>query len=60
MIKFKACPRCKTGDVVTASDIYGRYAMCLQCGHVADLEYQAATRAAGRLGHRASVPSEVA
>ena len=34
MILFKACPRCHTGDLSLAEDIYGKYVQCFQCGHV--------------------------
>lgn len=34
MILFKACPRCQTGDLSLAEDIYGKYLQCIQCGHV--------------------------
>lgn len=34
MIMFKACPRCQTGDLSLAVDIYGKYVQCIQCGHV--------------------------
>ena len=34
MIWFKACPRCKVGDLVLAEDIYGKYQQCFQCGHL--------------------------
>ncbi len=37
MILFKACPRC-TGDLKLESDMYGPYAQCLQCGHIADFK----------------------
>ena len=37
MLDFKACPRCK-GDVYTKQDMYGKYAECLQCGHMTDIE----------------------
>ena len=37
MLYFKACPRCR-GDMHGASDMYGPYKECLQCGHVVDLE----------------------
>ena len=36
MIKFKGCPKCQ-GDLYLASDIYGRYFNCLQCGFTKDL-----------------------
>lgn len=34
MIMFKACPRCQTGDLTLAEDIYGKYLQCIQCGHL--------------------------
>ena len=34
MILFKACPRCQTGDLSLAEDMYGKYIQCFQCGHV--------------------------
>lgn len=37
MILFKACPRC-SGDLKLGSDMYGSYAQCLQCGHMADFK----------------------
>ena len=37
MILFKACPRC-SGDLRLESDMYGPYAQCLQCGHMADFK----------------------
>jgi len=36
MMLFKACPRCG-GDVHMTSDMYGRYAECIQCGHSRDI-----------------------
>jgi len=33
LISFKACQRCKTGDVVSEADSYGAYQLCVQCGH---------------------------
>ena len=36
MIKFKGCPKCQ-GDLYLATDIYGRYFNCLQCGFTKDL-----------------------
>ena len=36
MIKFKGCPKCQ-GDLYLATDIYGRYFNCLQCGFTRDL-----------------------
>ena len=37
MLDFKACPRCR-GDVSTKQDMYGKYAECLQCGYMVDIE----------------------
>ncbi|MEE8363812.1 MAG: hypothetical protein V3S18_07065 [Dehalococcoidia bacterium] len=36
MIFFKACPRCR-GDIELASDPYGGYVKCLQCGFTRDV-----------------------
>ncbi len=36
-LNLKACPRCK-GDLYIASDMYGDYAQCVQCGYMKDLE----------------------
>ncbi len=44
MIKFKGCPRCH-GDLYLATDIYGRYFNCLQCGFTKDLPAPAARAA---------------
>ena len=38
MVSFKACPRCRNGDVIREKDIFGWYEMCLQCGFVKDLK----------------------
>ena len=35
-IYLKQCPRC-CGDIEAASDQYGRYIPCLQCGYMADI-----------------------
>ena len=35
---LKQCPRCN-GDVGIASDQYGRYMHCLQCGYMKDIEH---------------------
>ena len=32
MIFLKSCPRCK-GDMITSSDMYGKFMECLQCGY---------------------------
>lgn len=49
MIMFKACPRCRTGDVVAEGDDYGRRMDCLQCGYSRDVaEPVRALRSAGR------------
>ena len=45
MIKFKGCPKCH-GDLYLATDIYGRYFNCLQCGFTRDLP-ATAVKAAG-------------
>ena len=34
---LKACPRCR-GHMRGATDLYGAYIQCLQCGHVVYLE----------------------
>lgn len=34
MIWFKACPRCKEGDLGLVEDAYGKYKQCFQCGHL--------------------------
>jgi hypothetical protein len=34
MYKIKSCPRCHFGDVFSASDEYGAYEQCFQCGWV--------------------------
>ncbi len=34
MYKIKSCPRCHHGDVYGASDEYGSYEQCFQCGWV--------------------------
>ena len=36
MLKLKGCPRCQ-GTLNLASDMYGRYVNCLQCGFIRDL-----------------------
>jgi len=36
MLKLKGCPRCQ-GTLTLASDMYGRYVNCLQCGFTRDL-----------------------
>ena len=36
MLKFKGCPKCQ-GTLALASDMYGRYVNCLQCGFTRDL-----------------------
>ncbi len=38
MVYFKACNRCRKGDVIVESDIYGSYSQCLQCGHITNIE----------------------
>ena len=34
---LKSCPRCG-GDMTVDRDYYGIYKMCLQCGHVVDID----------------------
>ncbi len=34
MVKLKACPRCKTGDLGLDRDRYGWFWSCAQCGHL--------------------------
>lgn len=34
MYRIKGCPRCQVGDVFSASDEYGAYEQCFQCGWV--------------------------
>ena len=36
-LRLKSCIRCG-GDVVTRTDMYGKYSDCLQCGSVIDIE----------------------
>ena len=36
MLKLKGCPKCQ-GALNLASDMYGRYISCLQCGFSRDL-----------------------
>ena len=36
MLKLKGCPKCQ-GTLNLASDMYGRYVNCLQCGFTRDL-----------------------
>lgn len=48
MIKFKGCPKCR-GDLYLATDIYGRYFNCLQCGFTRDLPAVADNARASRV-----------
>lgn len=34
MYRIKSCPRCHVGDVFSATDEYGAYEQCFQCGWV--------------------------
>lgn len=34
---LKSCPRCR-GDMHSNKDIYGEYRLCLQCGHMVDID----------------------
>ena len=36
MLKLRGCPKCQ-GALQLASDMYGRYVNCLQCGFARDL-----------------------
>ena len=36
MLKLRGCPKCQ-GALHLASDMYGRYVNCLQCGFTRDL-----------------------
>lgn len=36
MLKLKGCPKCQ-GSLYLATDMYGRYINCLQCGFTKDL-----------------------
>ena len=36
MLKLKGCPKCQ-GTLYLATDMYGRYINCLQCGFTWDL-----------------------
>ena len=36
MLKLKGCPKCQ-GSLYLATDMYGRYINCLQCGFTRDL-----------------------
>ena len=36
VIYFKSCPRCSVGDLIDASDHWGAYKECLQCGYLND------------------------
>ena len=37
MLLFKSCPKCTTGDLVKARDVFGEYLECIQCGYMKDL-----------------------
>jgi hypothetical protein len=51
MMMFKACTRC-SGDVREASDMYGRYMQCVQCGHLTDLPDERLVVASANAGER--------
>lgn len=36
-IYLKSCPRCN-GDMNSNRDIYGEYRLCIQCGHMIDIQ----------------------
>ncbi len=44
VLSLKSCPRCN-GDLYAASDMYGSYAQCIQCGYMKDLEKAVASSA---------------
>jgi Zn ribbon nucleic-acid-binding protein len=37
VIRFKSCPKCKTGDLTIDRDQYGWYEYCIQCGYQSEL-----------------------
>lgn len=37
MLYFRACPRCLTGTVEHADDLYSEYLQCLMCGFMRDV-----------------------
>jgi len=37
MFLFKACPRCRRGDLIIEQEKDGRIATCLQCGYFSEL-----------------------
>jgi Zn ribbon nucleic-acid-binding protein len=37
MFLFKACPRCRRGDLIVEQEEDGRVATCLQCGYIGEL-----------------------
>ena len=43
MIWFKACPKCRVGDLYLDQDQYGEYIRCFQCGYNQDLPNKAVT-----------------
>ncbi len=36
-IKYKGCPKCE-GDLYLTEDVFGRFASCIQCGFMKDVE----------------------
>ncbi len=42
MLQLKACPKCKTGDMVLEKDVYGWFRQCIQCSFIEDLPTDAA------------------
>lgn len=58
MIWFKACPRCKLGDLYLNEDIYGKYRQCLQCGHVIYSADKAAVPESAGLSHKRDASKE--
>ena len=57
MMMFKACPRCG-GDMHLTTDMYGRYAECIQCGHSRDLPEKSLVEA--RLAKTAAAQKQAA
>lgn len=45
---LKGCPRCR-GDLYETSDRYGRFILCLQCGHYLESDYLSTIDGAGRM-----------
>ena len=37
VIKYKGCPRCQ-GDLYLTEDVFGKFASCIQCGFIKEVE----------------------